>query len=1178
MSRVVRKTKTREKNKVSSQYGVADPDPADLDVKQTRNKKYQAKPPQLGGTWKGKYQERQASESPIFMSTTSADAMSTDEAMEISKKIDEEVEEEKQQGRIQIEQIPVLGGDDTLPTVEEIQYPKNEGEVYEEINDDTETSGIVTFHPKYHEKVKRFAGIEKKENKKTQEGGRVPFSSAADREQLLELGKVPPLTYGEDIDFDRILQEGDEFISRTYSMIDEQKENEESMSFVILRKGAEDEDSIPQSYKDSGNMSTELYENITQELKEIMPFELYLPVTDNPKITDREPKLWIKHTPFEGNPAVIIQMEEWLPEFGTRDYAVDAKIGVIYAIKGKKWDRLGPKAFVSKEPVDKGTPVMGPIDKPVQSPDSKQPVPMAESTRKGPIMYSNIPPEAESLPRPDPKYSQIPPTPKRKLEFGDITDGEEDEGIKDDIEEAKRAEEALEQERDRIEAERLKLLKDQQDVNRARIIALRQQRKRLEESIAQMSQEMSQDQNIDHKDRLTRRQNLVNEYQNQIDREEQMVEDFIDNLDEMKEITMETMTTDSALSSTADPVEFLDEEALMKVRLKQIRAEQCKSRSVKMYKHFIKKAQKLKDPKRKQHMEELMLATLKSLRRKIEKYQKVLSSHEEREVQYFSALKKYTQEAEEKAKMQEEEAKMKEKQRLAKIELEKMINEERMVEQKRKELETRIAQERQKQVQKAERLEEEREKLKRLQKEKEEKLLTAKFLEKERKERDEQERELTEKFLEKERIKEGQIQQALVREFLEKERKEIENQEKEKAQKFNKPPPITVKGTRGKEEIRKRTSKPSTSEQEVDKQKLFDILNEVVVNGTKFKKTPSKTKKDLRWDYEQDRKAQAIFGKINKKQEKNPVSKCPKCGLLEHEGECPCSKCGRKGHLEKDCPTQKQSPPTKKRKDIDQEQRDTKICTCCESEGHLAEECPWKKEAPPQSKDEYGVRKEVCQDRICQHCRALDHNVKDCPALQLADQRRRKIKCEKCGEIGHDIIDCLDESDIRLEREIKQAIDRKQKELNKINKRLQEIKKTQETKEPQDKDTNSVPGQKNRPPRKGTQTERSSRDQNDQTPNRESEPPKDIDQAGGDPPDDPGGSDDDGSDDDGSDDDDSSDDDEEGDDDTDGEEEEETISEISEETEMSGGIYDFRGRKINMEEIIEEWQNRERDF
>ena len=41
--------------------------------------------------------------------------------------------------------------------------------------------------------------------------------------------------------------------------------------------------------------------------------------------------------------------------------------------------------------------------------------------------------------------------------------------------------------------------------------------------------------------------------------------------------------------------------------------------------------------------------------------------------------------------------------------------------------------------------------------------------------------------------------------------------------------------------------------------------------------------------------------------------------------------------MEKDCPTQKQSPPTKKRKDINQEHRDTKMCICCESEGHLAE-------------------------------------------------------------------------------------------------------------------------------------------------------------------------------------------------------------------------------------------------
>ena len=81
-------------------------------------------------------------------------------------------------------------------------------------------------------------------------------------------------------------------------------------------------------------------------------------------------------------------------------------------------------------------------------------------------------------------------------------------------------------------------------------------------------------------------------------------------------------------------------------------------------------------------------------------------------------------------------------------------------------------------------------------------------------------------------------------------------------------------------------------------------------------------------------------------------------------------------------------------------------------------------------------------------------------------------------------------------------------------------------------------------------------------------------QAGGGPPSDPGGSDDDGSDDE-----DDSDDDEEGDDeeDTEREEEEETISETSDESEISDGIYDLKGRRVNMEEIIEEWQNRERD-
>ena len=59
-------------------------------------------------------------------------------------------------------------------------------------------------------------------------------------------------------------------------------------------------------------------------------------------------------------------------------------------------------------------------------------------------------------------------------------------------------------------------------------------------------------------------------------------------------------------------------------------------------------------------------------------------------------------------------------------------------------------------------------------------------------------------------------------------------------------------------------------EQEAERQKLFSALNDVVLNGKK----PGKGK-DLRWDYEKDKKAQAIFGKITK-HNREPVDMCPK--------------------------------------------------------------------------------------------------------------------------------------------------------------------------------------------------------------------------------------------------------------------------------------------------------------
>ena len=361
-----------------------------------------------------------------------------------------------------------------------------------------------------------------------------------------------------------------------------------------------------------------------------MPNEIYLPTTVKRKISERQPKIWVKRTPFENNPAIVVQIEEWLDTVGTRDFAVDVKLGIMYAIKGCKWERMTEKAEIRSESVQEGTPIMGPIGGSVETPTSKEPVSLAESTRKEGPIYTNTPieekskdmkpPERKSKQRPNPQYSKPIEIPRKKLTFQ-----EEDEDAKEiqkEIEEVQRAEEALSLEREKIEKERLEILKQQQEATKERLVAMRQQRKRLEESIAQMSKEMAQDSQMSYKDRLTRRQNLENEYGNQIERESQMVQDFIDQLDKKDEITIETMTTDSALSSTADPIDFMDEATVMKIKIKHMRALECKNRFLTMYKHFIKKAKELKNTKEQEELENLLLASIKSLDRKIVKYKR----------------------------------------------------------------------------------------------------------------------------------------------------------------------------------------------------------------------------------------------------------------------------------------------------------------------------------------------------------------------------------------------------------------------------------------------------------------------------------------------------------------------------------------------------------------------------
>ena len=456
---------------------------------------------------------------------------------------------------------------------------------------------------------------------------------------------------------------------------------------------------------------------------------------------------------------------------------------------------------------------------------------------------------------------------------------------------------------------------------------------------------------------------MENEYLNQIDLEEAAVDGYFSEITQVEEILPDVMTTDSQISSTVDPIEFMDEEALMKLKLKQMRAEQCRTRTHKMYKLFLESAT---DPRKKQNLEHMLLATINNLDRKMSKFKRGPDDYDQKE-QYVLAQSEKLQLEQKRAIQEQREMQgllegLQEEHRVASKELEALQREKDESDQRRKEMEEKIDYERKAKIWREQRLEEERQKLKDLQKlkrekgslkgehenekkEKEEKdrLLAERLAEKERKEReikdrniaeqlqqrqrlerDEQERLLAEQLLEKERQEEEEMmeikreQEQLDREEslgMERERqfkltKEQERLQRIELERLEKEHQKTLEKERKEKEKKKaqrRLGKPSEEEQQQEKESLFDAVN-TLVNGHKPRKP-----KHLGWDYQKDKEAKRVFErkkesqKIRDREREKKEKLCPECRYPRHPGECPCKICGRKGHKTKDCP--KLKPP-----------------------------------------------------------------------------------------------------------------------------------------------------------------------------------------------------------------------------------------------------------------------------
>ena len=409
---------------------------------------------------------------------------------------------------------------------------------------------------------------EKEALRRKTQGERVPFETEDLMTSLTNITEPPPIAFTDPSDFDEVLREGDENLSK----IEEELGNEGRKQIL--------------SRVEKGFAKTVRWETINFPLQQLMKYHLRLPFPHAPKVLSRNPKMWVNKTPILKHPVVLIAIPEWESKYGTKSYAVDVKEGYIYAVRNEDWERLVERANVATDepleieqitPVEKETLVGE-----VQTLNSKEKVPLAESTRKDlkePIPKGKGIPGIDFL-NSEPRH-KVPDkeieTPKRKLSFEDSTDDEQlAKEIEKDINDAEQAQWALETERMQIEIQRER---ERQRIAKERLKALRQQRKKLEESIMKMSNEMSKDINLVTEDRKQRRINMENEYLNQIDLEEAAVDDFFPVLTRVEEIQPDVMTTDSQISSTVDPIEFMDEEALMKLKLKHMRAEQCRTRT-----------------------------------------------------------------------------------------------------------------------------------------------------------------------------------------------------------------------------------------------------------------------------------------------------------------------------------------------------------------------------------------------------------------------------------------------------------------------------------------------------------------------------------------------------------------------------------------------------------------------
>ena len=109
---------------------------------------------------------------------------------------------------------------------------------------------------------------------------------------LTSISGPPPMAFTDPSDFDEVIKEGDEFLSKV-----EQELGNKGEKQILSRV-------------EKGYANTVKRETINFPLGQIMKYHLRLPFPHAPKVLSRNPVMWVNKTPVLEHPVVLISIPE----------------------------------------------------------------------------------------------------------------------------------------------------------------------------------------------------------------------------------------------------------------------------------------------------------------------------------------------------------------------------------------------------------------------------------------------------------------------------------------------------------------------------------------------------------------------------------------------------------------------------------------------------------------------------------------------------------------------------------------------------------------------------------------------------------------------------------------------------------------------------------------------------